>query len=237
MTYPLYPADPARDPAEPFRTLDTAPTPLARIGADAETPWDDVVVDDRPITIEEVAERQRAAFGGPKIGSAFFGWLTASASGAGVVGVLVVVAALLGVRVLPDPWAVGAVGPLDALTVGWVVTGALLAILLAAFYCGGYVAGRMARFSPIAQGVAVWVWALVAVIAVAVAGAALDVRYGILAAVAQAVPRLPVSADLLVIAWIAVGVGVAIVSLGGAILGAVVGVRYHRRVDAVGLDA
>jgi hypothetical protein len=48
VTYPLYPADPTRDPAEPFRNLDTGPTTQT-------TTMPDV----RPITAEEVAERQR----------------------------------------------------------------------------------------------------------------------------------------------------------------------------------
>ena len=40
-----------------------------------------------------------------------------------------------------------------------------------AYYCGGYVAGRMARFDGVKQGVAVWVWALVIAIIVTVLGA------------------------------------------------------------------
>ncbi|GLY41853.1 hypothetical protein Amsp01_078760 [Amycolatopsis sp. NBRC 101858] len=35
------------------------------------------------------------------------------------------------------------------------------AVLLVAYYCGGYVAGRMARFNGVKQGIAVWVWTIV----------------------------------------------------------------------------
>ena len=42
----------------------------------------------------------------------------------------------------------------------------LLVILFVAYYCGGYVAGRMARFHGARQGFAVWVWALVIAIVV-----------------------------------------------------------------------
>ena len=86
MSYPLYPADPNQDPAEPFRRLETGPTATTAVldAADAPAPaaaWDDLVdVRPHPVTSEEVAERQREAFGGPKIGSAFFGWLTATAT-------------------------------------------------------------------------------------------------------------------------------------------------------------
>jgi hypothetical protein len=38
----------------------------------------------------------------------------------------------------------------------------LLVILFVAYYCGGYAAGRMGRFNGMKQGIAVWLWALVA---------------------------------------------------------------------------
>ena len=44
----------------------------------------------------------------------------------------------------------------------------LAAVLFVAFGCGGYVAGRMARFDGARQGLAVWLWAVV--LAVVVAG-------------------------------------------------------------------
>lgn len=40
--------------------------------------------------------------------------------------------------------------------VGIIVLGV---IVLVAYYCGGYVAGRMARFDGMKQGLAVWLWA------------------------------------------------------------------------------
>jgi len=47
------------------------------------------------------------------------------------------------------------------LTVGWIGAIALLVVLFVAYFSGGYVAGRMARFNGLKQGLAVWVWALV----------------------------------------------------------------------------
>ncbi len=125
--------------------------------------------------------------------------------------------------------------PLDADTVTWIGVSALLAMLLAAFYCGGYVAGRMARFSGIVQGLAVWGWALVAAIAVAIMSVVLGIQNAILGYV-DAFPRLPVPEGMLTIAIIIAAVVVAVVSVGGAVLGGVVGVRYHRRVDRFGVE-
>lgn len=244
MSYPLYPADPNRDPAEPFRRLETGPTATTAVidPADAAgptpAPWDDLVdVHTHPVTSEEVAERQREAFGGPKIGSAFFGWLTATATMGILTALLVVGAALAGIDIIPDPWATDGVGPLDGLTLGWIITGVALAIVLVAYYCGGYVAGRMARFSGVAQGLAVWMWAIVVAVIVGVLGALLDGRFGLLAAGRDDVPAIPVDSEFVAMVWIGAAVAVVLLSLGGAVLGGVVGVRYHRRVDRVGLDA
>ena len=234
MSYPLYPADPNRDPAEPFRNLDPAPTtrPVATVDVRPDA-WDEVV-DPSPLTTEELVERQRERFGGVKVGSAFFGWLTATGTAVILTGILTATGVVLGLDVR-DPVASAGDLPLDAQTVGWIGAGALLVILLVAYYCGGYVAGRMARFNGVRQGLAVWVWAIVIAIVVALASVALGSQYDVLGNL-NAFPRIPVSEGTLTVAGIVTAVVVAIASLGGAILGGVVGVRYHRRVDRVGLE-
>ncbi len=160
MNYPLYPADPNRDPAELFRNLDSAPTtrPVTTIEPRPEV-WDDVI-DATPLSTEELVERQRERFGGVKIGSAFFGWLIATATFAILTGLVTVAGVVLGLDVR-NPLVFARELPLDLATVGWIGAGTLLAILFSAFYCGGYVAGRMARFNGVAQGIAVWVWTIV----------------------------------------------------------------------------
>ena len=235
MSYPLYPADPNADPAEPFRNLDPAPgTGAQTIVETRPDDWDDVV-GSRPLTADEVIERQREHFGGVKVGSAFFGWLTATGTASLLIGLLGATGAALGLGVTLDPGRFAGVGPLDGETVGWIGAGALLLVVLVAYYCGGYVAGRMARFSGVAQGLAVWVWALVMAIVVALAAVALGSRFDFLGE-ASAFPSVPVSEGVLVIAGVIAAVVVAVASLGGAIFGGVIGVRYHRRVDRVGLD-
>ena len=49
----------------------------------------------------------------------------------------------------------------NATTVG--ITGAVVLIVIefVAYYCGGYVAGRMARSNGLKQGFTVWAWAIV----------------------------------------------------------------------------
>lgn len=230
MNYPLYPADPNRDPAEPFRNLDLAPTtrPVATLEARPGA-WDDVV-DPVTLTTDEVIERQRERFGGVKVGSAFFGWLTATATFAILTGLVTIVGVVLGLDVR-NPMLFARELPLDLQTVGWIGAGGLLAMLFAAYYCGGYVAGRMARFSGVAQGVAVWAWTIAIGVVVAVVAFVLG-RFD--AAVGQNVlQRVPLPDELLTVAGIAAAVVIALVSLGGAIAGGVVGVRYHRRVDHV----
>lgn len=236
MNYPLYPADPTRDPAEPFRGLDPAPTGPTAILDPLPGGWDDIA-GSRPPTAEDLVHRQREAFGGPKVGSAFFGWLITLATGGILAGALAIADDALGMGVIPDPWASGGIGPFDATTVGWMVVGALLAIVLVAFSCGGYVAGRMARFSGVAQGVVVWLWAVVVAVIAGVVGVVLDGRSGFVDAVVGAVPALPVGEDLRLVAQVVAGVVIVATSLGGAVVGGRLGMRYHRRVDRAGFDA
>ncbi len=61
-----------------------------------------------------------------------------------------------------------------------------------AYYCGGYVASRMARFNGIRQGIAVWLWAVVVAIAVAILAAVAGSKFNILAQL-NSFPRIPVS--------------------------------------------
>ena len=242
MSYPRDSIDPNRyqalpneDPATPFRNLDTGPmtSPVTTIEPQPDA-WDDVV-DSGPFTIDEVVERQRERFGGVKIGSAFFGWLIAVGVAAIITGLLAVTGVALGFDVVQSPRGWVRDVPLDEDTATWIGVGALLALLLAAFYCGGYVAGRMARFSGIVQGLAVSGWALVSATAVATMTLVLGIHNTILGYV-DAFPRLPVPDGMLTIAIIVAAVVVAVVSVGGALLGGVVGVRYHRRVDRFGVE-
>ena len=189
---------------------------------------------DRADVRDDVVDRQREQFGGVKIGAAFFGWLTAMGTAVLLTAVLAATGAALGLGILEDPGAAAEEAAENPETVGWVGGIALLVILFVAYWCGGYVAGRMARFNGVRQGIAVWVWAVVIAIVVAlltlVAGTQFDILFDL-----NAFPRIPLSEGELTVAGIITAVIVVIASLGGAMLGGMAGTRYHRRVDRAGV--
>lgn len=192
------------------------------------------VAADRADVRRDVVDHQRAEFGGVKIGAAFFGWLAAMGTAVLLTALLAATGAALGLGVFEDPEAAADEAAQNPETVGWVGAIALLIIVFVAYWCGGYVAGRMARFSGVKQGIAVWVWAIVIAIIVALLGLVAGTRFDILVDL-NAFPRIPLSEGELTTAGIITAVVVAIASLGGAILGGMAGTRYHRRVDRAGV--
>ena len=173
------------------------------------------------------AERER--FGGIKFGAAFFGWLTAT----GMVVLLSALAAAVGAAVgVSTDTNLGAALDQAAANQSAGLTGAIitLIVLLLAYYAGGYVAGRMARFNGAKQGVAVWLWALVAAAVVIVLGLIFndDIR-----SLTQLNSVAPLPQDLSEVSagsWLAL-LATVVVSLAGAVLGGLAGMRFHRRVD------
>ena len=197
----------------------------------AEQPGPMVIVPDR----DTVVARERDRFGGMKIGSAFFGWLTATGLAVLLLAILTAAGVAFGVT---DTAAVdNAVqqvqqGTGTAKTVGLVGGIVLLLILFLAYYCGGYVAARMARFNGIRQGFAVWLWAIFTTALAAAAAAIAGAKYNILAGLN--LPRIPVKEGTVTTAGL-IAIGAAVLAaLLGALLGGAMGTRYHRKVDAVG---
>lgn len=185
----------------------------------------------QPRDRHSVVEREKEEFGGVKIGSAFFGWLTAI----GTAVLLSALATALGAAVSAVTGTDVAAGATeDPETAGIVGVIALLVILLVAYYCGGYVAGRMARFNGLKQGIAVWVWAVVIAIVVALLGVIAGDQFNILAQI-QSFPQIPIDPAELTTPAIIAAVVAAIVALIGAILGGLAGMRFHRKVDKAGL--
>ena len=120
-------------------------------------------------------------------------------------------------------------------TVGLTGIIVLLGILLVSYYCGGYVAGRMARFNGARQGFMVWIWALIAAIVVAALGLVAGQRFNILANL-NSFPRIPINEGELNTLSIIAAVVVAAVALVGAVLGGLAGMRFHRKVDRAGFS-
>ncbi|WAP52046.1 hypothetical protein OL239_01595 [Arthrobacter sp. ATA002] len=178
---------------------------------------------------EQIVGREREQFGGVKIGSAFFGWLAA----AGTTVLLSAIATAFGAALLANN--VDAAGEATSNPEGAGIAGViiLMVVQFVAYFCGGYVAGRMARFNGIKQGVAVWAWGIVIAVALAligaIAGSQLDIN-----AQLNTYPQL--SGDNTAAAVISAVIA-ALVALGGAILGGLAGMRFHRRVDKAGLGS
>jgi hypothetical protein len=178
-----------------------------------------------------VVAREKERYGGIKWGSAFFGWLTATGTAVILTAVLLAAGATVGVVTGTD--AADAARN-NAATIGLAGGLTLLAVLLVAYFCGGYVAGRMARFSGAKQGIAVWIWAVVIAAAVAIAGAVLGDKYDLLDKIGG-FPRLPVGGGNVTTGSIVAVVIALIAALAGAVLGGLAGMRFHRKVDQAGL--
>ncbi|SDP70210.1 hypothetical protein SAMN04487914_12827 [Arthrobacter sp. ok909] len=218
-------------PATPVTAVRRHDEPIREPVQHVHEPLRDTAVAEAP-TRETVVAREKEQFGGIKVGSAFFGWLAATGT-----------AVLLTALVAAGGTAVGLATNTDVndavnqaagnQTIGLAGIIVLLAILLVAYYCGGYVAGRMARFNGARQGFMVWVWALIAAIVVAVLGMVAGQRFNILANL-NSFPRIPVNEGELNTMSIIAAVVVAVVALVGAVLGGLAGMRFHRKVDRAG---
>ena len=193
---------------------------------------------DRAVVTEDrktVVEREKDEHGGIKFGSAFFGWLTATGMAVLLTALLAAAgtAVGLGTDTTIDS-ATSTATAADPSTVSWVGGAILAAILFLAYYCGGYVAGRMARFDGAKQGLAVWLWALIIAVVLAVVGVVAGDEYNVLAQL-NAFPRIPIAEGDLTTAGIIVAAAIALITLLAAILGGVAGMRFHRKVDKTGL--
>lgn len=166
-----------------------------------------------------VVTEQRRHFGGFKWGSAFFGWLTATGTAVLLSAVAVVAGITTGFTTNPD--TAGVVG----ITTGIVV----LAVLFLAYYCGGYVAGRMARFDGAKQGVAVWVWSIIVAAVATIITLMARPRFDALAI--NGLPSVPVSPETMTTTGLIAAAIALAVALVGAVLGGLAGMHYHRKID------
>lgn len=167
----------------------------------------------------------RDKFGGLNLGAAFFGWIVAIGMAillAGIVGaVLAAVGSSIDVTQSDAERSAGTIGLSTAIV--------LLIILAIAYYAGGYVAGRMSRFDGARQGVGVWVIGLAVTIIAIGLGAIFGSKYNVLERVD--LPRIPISNDQLSWGGVIAGIAVVLATLLFAVLGGILGHRYHNRVD------
>jgi hypothetical protein len=187
-----------------------------------------------PITWDETAQtvraRQYEQFGGLSLGASFFGWLVAVGMAAILAGLISAAGAALGLTEVSASDA-----QRNAETIGVVGGAVLLAALLIAYVCGGYVAGRLARFDGARQGLGVWIFGIVAAIALAAAAAIFGSEYNVLNRLN--LPNIPVDQGTLTTAGAIALAAFVLGTLLAAVVGGKAGERYHRRVDRAGFDA
>ncbi|WP_370639668.1 hypothetical protein [Allobranchiibius sp. GilTou73] len=128
-----------------------------------------------------MTEAQKEEHGGIKIGSAFFGWLTATGMAVLLTALIAAIGTGVGLANKTDVTKATNAASDNSTAVSIAGAIALLVIVLVAYYCGGYVAGRMARFNGIRQGIAVWLWALLIAVVLAVLAAVAGEKYNVLA--------------------------------------------------------
>ena len=180
---------------------------------------------------QELVARQKEQFGGMKFGCSFFGWLTATGTAVLLTALLAAIGAALGVNGM-----FGAQPAEDQIrTIGLVSGIVLLVVVLVAYFAGGYVAARMARFSGVKQGLGVWLWALIFTVVVGVLGFIAGNQVDLLSR-ANGLPRLPMDNQAMTGGGIITIAAIVLISLVGALLGGLAGMRYHRRVDRAGFD-
>jgi hypothetical protein len=179
-----------------------------------------VVGDD---TLAAMHERQRDRFGGTRWGSAFFGLLCAI----GLASILLAVVAAAGVALGVSDVKDTANGTNDTIGLGGGI--ALLCVVAVAWYCGGYVAGRMARFDGPRQGFGVWCWTVLLAAAVAILGAIGGQDYNVLQQLN--LPNVAVGGASFTTGGIIAGLCALVVTLIAAVAGGKAGDMYHRRVD------
>jgi uncharacterized membrane protein len=209
-------ADP---PAEDTRTADDGTTTARRRQAA------------RPLATREHLDvaraRQREEYGGVNWGASFFGWLVAVGLGSLLVAVLAATGAAIGLTEIQNQ-----ANNASEETLGLGGAIALLVVLMIAYYCGGYVAGRMSRFDGTRQGLGAWLIGVVVAIILAVAGVIFGQQYNVLQQLN--LPSLPTGnasfASGGAIALVLVLVG----TLLAAAVGGKAGERYHRKIDRAG---
>jgi len=184
---------------------------------------------DRPSadTMRRVRARQREEYGGINWGAAFFGWLVAVGVAVLLTGLLAAAGAAIG---LTESSSEAQSTPPETLSLAGAI--ALLAVLAIAYYCGGYVAGRMSRFDGARQGIGAWVVGLLITIGAAILAVIAGSEYNV---VERAnLPRLPIGEETLTTGGAIATVAIVLGTLLFSALGGVAGARYHRKVDRAG---
>ncbi len=225
--FPVWRSDPEGEESA-SRTEATESSPKHRNASDPSTRSRADEGTDReqvPTAGRGARQQQREEFGGFKLGAALLGWLIAIVLTVVLTAIAGAITGLIGAGTGPP--AAGSVG--IAAIVSAVVG---LAILALAYFVGGYVAGRLARFNGPKQGLGVWLIGVALTVILAVAGVVLGAQFNVLAQLN--LPTIPLDPGSLTISGLIALVVILAVTLLAAMAGGKAGTRYHRKVDDAG---
>ncbi|TDW83241.1 hypothetical protein [Kribbella sp. VKM Ac-2566] len=186
---------------------------------------------DQPLRTPPAAEAEPEvdldllSYRGFKFGAAFFGWLIAISMS--VLLMAAVAAAALGTAEILDYTTSDAKAQPGAASL--TAAGVTIFMVTLAFYIGGYVAGRLARFDGGRQGFGVWMIALLVGALAGGAGWVLDSQYGLVDEINW--PNVALADNTLLLGGIAAAAALLILTLLAAIVGGKSGRRYHDRID------
>jgi len=164
--------------------------------------------------LTEAQDRRHERHGGAKFGAGAFGWLVA-------VCMTVLLTAVVGA--LAE--AAGQTRPSFLATALGVV-----GVLVVAYYTGGYVAGRLARFDGARNGMLAWGIGALATLAATVTD---SIRVELLTS--MRLPAAPLAVAHPAIGGILTICVTAVGTLLAALLGGTAGQRYHDRIDRAGM--
>lgn len=170
-------------------------------------------------------EPERLSYRGFKFGAAFFGWLIMGSMA--VLLSALVSGATVGTAYVLDYTRADA--EQQAGTAAIVAAGTLVLTLSLAFYTGGYVAGRLARFDGVRQGFGVWMITFLLVGLAASLGAFLNSRYDLTGRIDR--PDVLISNDDLLTGGLITAAALLMLPLLAALLGGRQGQRYHEKID------
>ncbi|WP_329001974.1 hypothetical protein OHA18_02895 [Kribbella sp. NBC_00709] len=163
------------------------------------------------------------SYRGFQAGAAFFGWIVA-------IGLIALLTGIVGAIAAAVDYALTIDWNDNAGTIGVASVAVLLAILLIAYYNGGYVAGRLARFDGARQGFGVWMIGVVVTAVVAGLAALAGSQYDVLDRVD--LPSVPIADRTLTTGGLLAVSAAVVITLLAALIGGKAGQRYHKRVDA-----
>jgi hypothetical protein len=182
--------------------------------------------DDRTTTSDRstlpTKDRVDPSYRGFKGGAAFFGWIVA-------IGLIALLTGIVGALAAAADYALTIDWNNSAGTIGIASAAVLLVILAIAYYNGGYVAGRLARFDGARQGFGVWMIGVVVTAVVAGLAALAGSQYDVLDRVD--LPSVPIDDHTLTTGGVVVMIAAVVITLLAALIGSMAGQRYHKRID------